>query len=233
MRLKPPQHIAIILDGNRRWARARGLPYFVGHEKGMRRVKEIAEHAQKLGVKVLTVFAFSTENWKRSAEERKHLFRIFEEMIDSYIDELTGKNVRINILGDPTPFPARLRRKMAEVMARTEKNKKLVFNVCLNYGGRADIVRAVKKIIKAKTQAGQVTERLISTNLYTENQPSVDLLIRTSGEHRISNFVFWQAAYAELYFPKVDWPGFTKHELDKAINEYHKRERRFGGNSKK
>lgn len=233
MRLKPPQHIAIILDGNRRWARARGLPYFVGHERGMRRVKEIAEYAQELGVKVLTVFAFSTENWKRSAEEKKHLFRIFEEMIDSYIEELTGRNVRINILGDPTPFPARLRRKMAEVMVRTKKNKELTFNVCLNYGGRADIVQAVKKIVKAKTPVGKITEELINVNLYTEGQPPVDLLIRTSGEQRISNFVFWQAAYAELYFPKADWPGFTKRELDKAIDEYHKRERRFGGNKQK
>jgi len=232
LKLEPPKHIAIILDGNRRWARERGLPYFMGHERGMRRVREIAEYAQKSGVKILTVFAFSTENWKRSVEEKKHLFRIFEEMIDAYVNELVGKNVRINILGDPAPFPDRLRRKIVEVMAKTEKNKDFIFNVCLNYGGRADIVRAVHKIVKTKTPVNKITEKLVDENLYTAGQPSVDLLIRTSGEQRISNFVFWQAAYAELYFPKIHWPAFTKRDLDKAIAEYWRRERRFGGNKK-
>jgi len=233
LKLNPPQHIAIILDGNRRWAKERGLPYFIGHERGMRRAREIAEYAGELGVKILTVFAFSTENWKRSVEEKKHLFRIFEEMIDAYVDQLSHKKIRINILGDPKPFPERLRKKIAEVVKKTKNNKGLIFNIALNYGGRSDIVQAVKKIMSAKTPIGKVTERLINKNLYTTDQLPVDLLIRTSGEQRISNFVFWQAAYAELYFPKIHWPAFTKRELDKAINEYHRRERRFGGNSKK
>lgn len=223
-----PNHIGIILDGNRRWARSRGLPTFFGHRKGMSNVKEIIKHAKKVGVKILTVYAFSTENWDRDPKEVAYLMKLFEKMLDSYGPMFKKENVKFVHMGTPDKFSAVLQNKLAKLISETKNNTAYTFCACLNYGGRDEIKRAVQKIIRAGYKANDITTQLISDHLDSAGVPDPDLIIRTSGEQRLSGFLTWQSQYSELYFPSVHWPGFTTKEFDKAIVEFNRRQRRFG-----
>ncbi|MBU3918825.1 di-trans,poly-cis-decaprenylcistransferase [Patescibacteria group bacterium] len=219
-----PYHIGIIMDGNRRWAKDKGLGSLAGHQKGFETFEKIARYCQKKGIKILTVFAFSTENWNRSKKEKDYLMKIFLSVFrKERIDELMKEKVKINVLGQKYRFSKQLQKKIQEIEDLTKDNTKFILNICLSYGGRADIIEAIKKIGEKK-----ITEDLISKNLWTQGLPDPDLIIRTGKEKRISNFLIWQAAYAELYFSDKHWPEFTEHDLDKALKEYDERKRRFG-----
>lgn len=228
-KVKIPYHLGIIMDGNRRWAKKNGLPVFEGHKKGLANLKKIAKYCRKKGVKILTVFAFSTENWNRSKEEVNYLIKLFSNALSSKnIKELSKDNTRINILGKFEKFPKRIQKKIEKIQKTTQGNKNFILNIALSYGGRLEIVEAVKKIIRKKISPENVNEDLISKNLWTENMPSPDLIIRTGKEKRISNFLIWQGAYSELYFSKKYWPEFSEKELEIAFADYAKRQRRFG-----
>jgi len=237
-REKIPAHIAIIMDGNGRWAKAKGVPRVAGHNAGMQAMKEIVKASSQLGVKHLTVYAFSTENWKRSAEEVGGIFKLVVKYVNSELAELHENNVRVRILGDYTAVPKPAVESLEKSLETTKNNTGLQFNIALNYGSRAEIVRAVNLIEKDK-KAGvidsdmEITEELISRYLYTgiENGdiPDPDLIIRTSGEERLSNFMLWQSAYSEFGFTDVLWPDFTPAEYERMIEAYQNRERRFGG----
>jgi len=212
------------MDGNRRWAKDKGLGSLAGHQKGFETFEKIARYCQKKGIKILTVFAFSTENWNRSKKEKDYLMKIFLSVFrKERIDELMKEKVKINVLGQKYRFSKQLQKKIQEIEDLTKDNTKFILNICLSYGGRADIIEAIKKIGEKK-----ITEDLISKNLWTQGLPDPDLIIRTGKEKRISNFLIWQAAYAELYFSDKHWPEFTEHDLDKALKEYDERKRRFG-----
>lgn len=227
--IKIPFHLGIIMDGNRRWARSQGLPTLIGHKKGLQTFKKIANYCYKRGVKILTVFAFSTENWNRSKEEINYLMRLFESMLNKKnIESLHKKGVKINIIGQKNRFPKTLQKKIKEVEKLTRKNKKAILNIALSYGGRADILQAVKKIIREKLSPKKINEEIFSKFLWTKGQPDPDLIIRTGKEKRISNFLIWQGAYAELYFSDKFWPEFTEHDLEEAFLDYSNRQRRFG-----
>lgn len=226
--LKIPYHIAIILDGNRRWAREHNLSIYEGHWQGMENIGKFIKTCADLGVKILTVYAFSTENQKRSEEEKQGLFKIFRHILKIKRKEFKKNNVRIKILGDISYFPRDLQKEIIKTVEFLKDGKKFQLNVALNYGGRADILQAVKKIVKSGISSENITEDLISKNLYTSGDPDPDLIIRPGGEMRLSNFLIWQASYAELYFSSKLWPEFDEKELDKAIMEYNRRERRFG-----
>ena len=219
-----PYHIGIIMDGNRRWAKQKGLSPLQGHKKGLEIFEKIARHCQKRGIKILTVFAFSTENWNRSKREVDYLMKLFLKTFSKKrIDELMKEKVKVNILGQKYRLSKKLQKKIQEVEELTKINSKLILNIALSYGGRADIVEAVKKIGSKK-----ITEDLISKNLWTQGLRDPDLVIRTSNEKRISNFLIWQAAYSEFYFSDKHWPEFDEKELDKILKEYDRRKRRFG-----
>ncbi len=227
-----PKHVAIIIDGNGRWAKERGLPRTFGHRVGINRVKEIVKVADKLGIKVITFFAFSTENWTRPEKEVNMLMRSLNNFLDRNIAELDEKNIRLMVIGRDDPIPKFLQTKIKEAQDRTKDNTGLIAVLALNYGSRQEIVDAVKKftnaVIKDEANLEGLDIENFSNYLYTAGLPDPDLLIRTSGEMRISNFLLWQLSYAELYFPKKYWPDFGKEDLEKAIEEYQKRERRFG-----
>jgi len=223
-----PQHIAIILDGNRRWAKEKKLPTFFGHKKGMENAKKMVLYAQKVGVQVMTMYAFSTENWSRSEKEVNYLMKLFENYIDKYIKEYSKHGIKFRHIGDIKKLPESLQKKIKNAIELTKNNTGLVANLALNYGGRDEIKRAVQKLIDSGTKSKDITLDLISENLDTAGLPDPDLIIRTSGEQRTSGFLIWQAAYSELYFPKCHWPDFDEKELDKAIAEFNKRQRRFG-----
>ena len=229
---KLPRHVAIIMDGNGRWAKKHKLNVAMGHRQGVETLREIIRHTDDLKIEALTIYAFSTENWKRSKEEVGALMQLILDFFKSEIDELDEKNVRILILGEKDVFPDKQREVLIEAERRTGDNTGLTLNICLNYGGRAELVRAEKSIVE-DVQAGRlsldkVDETTISDRLYTANQPDVDLMIRTSGEMRLSNFLLYQCAYAEFLFPKVLWPDFTVQDYDEALLAYGGRERRFG-----
>lgn len=223
-----PRHIAIIMDGNGRWAKQRGLPHIAGHRKGADSLKKVVKACDEIGVKYLTVFAFSTENWGRPEREVNFLMGLFSEIIDKEIDELDRKNVRWRFLGRIQRLPQKLREKIRQAMDRLDKNTGLNFNVMINYGGRAEIIDAIKSINNEQLNNEQIDEKLVAEHLYTKGMPDPDLLIRTASEMRISNFLLWQIAYAEIYVTPVLWPDFTKEDLILAIQEFNKRERRFG-----
>ena len=237
-REKIPAHIAIIMDGNGRWAKAKGVPRVAGHNAGMQAMKEIVKASSQLGVKHLTVYAFSTENWKRSAEEVGGIFKLVVKYVNSELAELHKNNVKVRILGDYTQVPKPAVESLEKSLETTKYNTGLQFNIALNYGSRAEIVRAVNLIEKDK-KAGvidpdmEITEELISRYLYTGTEngdiPDPDLIIRTSGEERLSNFMLWQSAYSEFGFTDVLWPDFTPAEYERMIEAYQNRERRFGG----
>lgn len=224
-----PKHIGIIIDGNRRWAKAHNLPTLEGHRVGSDKVKEIAEYAIAKGVKILTIFAFSTENWKRSEEEINYLFKLFSIFLDKETDRLAKKGIKLQILGDRSRFNVDLQRAIVRSEEKATEAKNGILNLCVNYGGRDEIINAIKNIVKNKIPAPEITEELVSKNLYTANLPDPDFIIRTSGEQRLSGFLTWQSVYSELYFVKKMWPEFTKDDFDEALLEFSKRQRRFGG----
>jgi undecaprenyl diphosphate synthase len=227
-----PKHIAIIIDGNGRWAKEKGLSRSDGHREGIERIKEIIGAANKLGLKAITFFAFSTENWDRPKNEVNMLMRYLNNFLDRQIGELIKNNIRFKVIGENEPIPKYLQEKIRDVQLRTKDNTGLVVNIALNYGARQEIVNAAKRFASAVTK-GQTRIESLDTEefgrlLYTADLPDPDLLIRTSGEMRLSNFLLWQLSYAELYFPKKYWPDFKTKDLEEAVQAYQKRERRFG-----
>lgn len=228
-----PQHVAIIMDGNGRWAKLRHLPRIAGHRAGADSVRQVIETAREMGVKVLTLYTFSTENWKRPKNEIEALFGLLEQYLDKEEASLNKNNIRFSVIGDIDGLPESARSKIRSVMASTSGNTSLTLNLALNYGSRLEILRAVKGIardaVAGKVDPKDIDERTFSTYLYTSALPDPDLVIRTSGECRVSNFLLWQIAYSELYITKKLWPDFRKNDFKKAVAEYQKRERRFGG----
>ncbi len=222
---KIPNHIGIILDGNRRWAKEKGLPAFEGHRRGLETIKKIINYSKEKGIQILTLFVFSTENWKRGKEEVGYLMWLVRKAISSYFKHLHKNKIRVKVIGQREKLSKALQKEIAKVEKITKANKDMTVNFALSYGGRAEIVAAVKKIIKKKVPFQKVNENTIKENLWTSD---VDLIIRTGREQRISNFLIWQAAYSELYFYPKYWPDFSKQDLDKAITEYSRRQRRFG-----
>jgi len=223
-----PSHIALIMDGNGRWAKARGLPRVAGHRAGTDNLHRILRAAKDFGVKVVTVYAFSTENWNRPRPEVMALMAILEQVIDEELEELHRNGVRIRHIGRSEGLGKRLVGKIRRAQEHTRENQDLVLNVAFNYGGRADIIDAVRQIIQDGVPADQVDEATISRYLSTGGLPDPDLIIRTGGDMRLSNFLIWQAAYAEFYSTKVFWPDFDRQELYQALLAYQQRERRFG-----
>jgi undecaprenyl diphosphate synthase len=221
-----PEHVAIIMDGNGRWAKRRSLPRMAGHRRGIERLREIVYAAKDYGVKILTLFAFSTENWNRPKREIKGLFRALERYLRDEVGELMKNDARLHPVGRLKRLPISLQRELSRVERVTMNNKGIILNLALNYGGRSDIVDAVKKIIAHPPK--KIDEEIFSKYLSTSGQPDPDLLIRTSGEMRISNFLLWQLAYSELWITPILWPDFKKENLLGAIIDYQKRERRFG-----
>ena len=233
---KLPRHVAIIMDGNGRWAKKHKLNVAMGHRQGVETLREVIRHTDDLKIEALTIYAFSAENWKRSKEEVGALMQLILDFFKSEIDELDEKNVRILILGEKDMFPDKQREVLIEAEHRTADNTGLTLNICLNYGGRAELVRAAQSIAQdvkdGKLNIADVNEQTISDRLYTAGQPDVDLMIRTSGEMRLSNFLLYQCAYAEFLFPTVLWPDFTVQHYDEALVAYGSRERRFGSRLK-
>ncbi len=223
-----PSHIAIIMDGNGRWAKARHLPRTAGHKKGGEVLKNIVRHAGEIGIKYLSVYAFSTENWNRPKTEVTALFTLLLNFCENHVDELMSTGTRLRFLGDIDSMPAAQRAAMRSAEQKTEAGTGLQFNVCINYGGRQEIVNAVKQMINSGYTADAVTLDSIACYLYTADIGDPDLIIRTSGEQRLSNFFCWQSAYSEFVFVDTHWPDFTPDTLDQCIAEYCGRERRFG-----
>lgn len=230
-----PSSVAIIMDGNGRWAEKRRLPRVMGHNAGMKAMREIVSTASQLGVKFLTVYAFSTENWNRSDEEINGIFKLLIKYVDSELDKIAKNNVKINILGDRERLAQKVNEKIEQAIKRTEKNDGLIFNIALNYGGRDEILRSVKSVCQevksGVLQIDDIDAEKFEKHLYTGELgvKDPDLIIRTSGEIRISNFLLWQLAYSEMIFVDVLWPDFTPDIFKKTIKEYQRRSRRFGG----
>lgn len=231
--MKIPQHIAIILDGNGRWAKAKGMPRNYGHAQGSKNVERICEDAYRMGVKYLTVYAFSTENWSRPSEEVDALMKLLRNYMKTCLKTAAKNDMKIRVIGDITGLDADIRARIEELEEATKDNGGLNFQIAINYGSRDEIVRAVRCLAKdvreEKISPSEIDEACIEGYLDTHDIPDPDLLIRTSGEQRLSNYLLWQLAYTEFYFTDVPWPDFTKEELMKAISEYNERERRFGG----
>ena len=231
--MKSPQHIAIILDGNGRWAKAKGMPRNYGHAQGSKNVERICEDAYRMGVKYLTVYAFSTENWSRPSEEVDALMKLLRNYMKTCLKTAAKNDMKIRVIGDITGLDADIRARIEELEEATKDNGGLNFQIAINYGSRDEIVRAVRRLAKdvreEKISLSEIDEACIEGYLDTHDIPDPDLLIRTSGEQRLSNYLLWQLAYTEFYFTDVPWPDFTKEELMKAISEYNERERRFGG----
>lgn len=225
---KTPTHIAIIMDGNGRWAAARGLPRLEGHRAGTENLRQIIRACVEFGVKYLTLYAFSTENWGRPKEEVNGLLTILESVIDRELKELKEEGVRIVHVGRLEAMPKKVREKVCHSMDVTHTNDKLILNIAWNYGGRDEILFAIQQIIKSGIAPEAVTEDVITQHLFTNGCPDPDLIIRTSGEMRVSNFLIWQSAYSEWYFTPILWPDFNKEELKKAIEDFSHRKRRFG-----
>jgi undecaprenyl diphosphate synthase len=227
-----PAHVAIIMDGNGRWAKKQGMLRIMGHREGVRTVKEIVRAAPDAGIKVLTLYAFSTENWKRPALEVQALMALLKTYLQSELAELTANGVSLRCLGEREKLPLEVQTILAEVIAATASNSRLVLNLALNYGGRNEIIRAARALAwRAKTgelDPGEISEELFGSHLDTAGLPDPDLVIRTGGESRLSNFLLWQASYAELYITETLWPDFTSNDLTRAIEDYQARQRRFG-----
>ena len=229
-----PKHIAIIMDGNRRWAKSQGKPASFGHKAGAKTLENIVRYGNKIGLKYITVYAFSTENWKRTEEEVKALMTLLQNYLDDYSKRADSENIKVKILGDIKALSPKMQKSIINCMERTKDNTGITFNIALNYGGRDEIVKAVKKIAEevknGKISPENINEEMISNNLYTAGEPDPDLVIRTSGEIRLSNFLPWQLVYSEMLFINKNWPDFNEKDLDEAILEYQKRTRKFGAN---
>jgi len=223
---KMPNHIAFIIDGNGRWAKKRGLPRTVGHSYGVLTVEQTIKNCIELNIPVFSFYVFSTENWKRSQEEIEAIFNLLREYLNKIDEEYKEENIKLIVSGSLEKLPLDLQKAVKDVIEKTKNNKKFVLNICLNYGGRSEIVRAVNEIVASNIK--QIDENSFKNYLYTNSLPDPDFIIRTSGELRTSNFMPYQAAYAEWYFPKTLWPDFNKKQLFKALYEYQKRNRRFG-----
>jgi len=236
---KIPKHIAIVMDGNGRWANNKGLPRLAGHNAGMVAMKEIVKHSSILGVKHLTVYAFSTENWKRSVDEVNGIFKLLVLYVEKELKELNKNNVRVRILGDYSKLPKEAVKSLEKALKKTDKNTGLQFNIALNYGSRDEMIQAIRligeDIRQGLVKPENITEESFSKYLFTGEKfadvPDPDLVIRTSGEKRLSNYLLWQSAYSEFVFMETLWPDFTPTEYEKAIEEYQNRNRRFGGRS--
>ena len=230
---KVPNHVAIIMDGNGRWANRRGLPRVAGHKEGMDVVQRIVRTAVRYRVKILTMYAFSTENWKRPKPEVDYLLRLPKKFLNVYLPELIEQNVRINIIGELDTLPNHTKKAVLYAKEKTENNTGLLLNFALNYGGRNEIISAVQQVVsdiaEGKLQKENVTEELFSSYLYTNAFCDPDLIIRTSGEQRLSNFLLWQSAYSEFWFTDELWPDFTEEMFEQALHEYQTRIRRYGG----
>ena len=237
---KMPVHVAIVMDGNGRWATAKGLPRMAGHNAGMKVMKEIVRRSGELGIKHLTVYAFSTENWKRSIEEISGIFGLIVVYVEKELRELSANNVKVRVLGDYSMLPKESVKSMDKAIEETANNTGLQFNIALNYGGRDDIRRAATEVAKlaaeGKIRPEDIDEDMITDHLFTgkfhENVPDPELIIRTSGEERLSNFLLWQAAYSEFVFADELWPDFTPEAFERCIEEFQHRDRRFGGRKK-
>jgi len=230
---KVPEHVAIIMDGNGRWAIKKGLPRTYGHKRGVDVLKEILKASKKLGCKILTVYAFSTENWTRPTKEVNFLINLFSEVLRNEIEEIHEESTKIKFIGDLTPFPETLKKIITNSESLTKNNNKFLLNVCVNYGGRQEIVKVAKELAlkssSGEIKPSEVNEELFNSELLTSGIKDPELLIRTSGEKRISNFLLWQLAYSEIYISDVLWPDFNEFEFLKAIIDYQSRNRRFGG----
>jgi undecaprenyl diphosphate synthase len=223
-----PTHIGIIMDGNGRWALSRGLPRLAGHRAGTENLRRVIEACIEFGIKYLTIYAFSTENWGRPRQEVQGLMRIFEDVIDRELQQLDDQGVQLRHIGRLDRLKPAFRKKVLEAVEKTKHNDRLVLNVAFNYGGRDEIMCAIQAMIRDGAKPEDVDEDLVSKYLYTAGVPDPDLIIRTSGELRGSNFLLWQGAYSEWYFPSTYWPDFDKEELRRALDEYNQRERRYG-----
>lgn len=232
---KLPNHLAIIMDGNGRWAKQQGLLRVIGHENGTKSVREVVEASAEIGIKHLTLYAFSTENWNRPKVEVKTLMKLLVKSLKKEIKTLQDNDIRLNAIGCLNDLPKKAKEELEEVLEKTKNNKRMILTLALSYGSREELINMVKKISdKVKNNiisSDSIDESIINKHLYTQNLPDVDLLIRTSGEQRISNFLLWQIAYAELYFTSILWPDFKKHDLYTALIDYQNRERRFGKTS--
>ncbi len=230
---KEIKHVAIIMDGNGRWAKKRNLPHLEGHRKGAEAVKEAIKVSQEFGIKYLTLYAFSTENWKRSKEEIDGLMDLLEEFIDSNLKELNEQNIRFKTIGRIKEFPETTYKKILKAVESTKNNDKGTLVLALNYGGRAEIIDTAKKIawkaVNKELEINDITEELFADNLYDATIPDPDIMIRTSGEFRLSNFLLWELSYSEIYITDVLWPDFDRNEFLKAVENCTNRERRFGG----
>ena len=227
-----PRHIAIVMDGNNRWATRKGFEGTAGHREGAKRLKSTVKRCATLGIDALTVFAFSSENWRRPQQEVDELMRLFMQSLDEEVDELNSHDVCLRFIGDLSRFSDELRRSMQQSMQLTAGNQRMTFNVAVNYGGRWDVTQAARRLVAQamdrELTVAEVDERRLAQGLCLANQPALDLCIRTGGEQRISNFLLWDIAYCELYFTDCLWPDFDDHELDRAIDDYARRQRRFG-----
>lgn len=228
-----PKHIGIIMDGNGRWAKKRGLPRSAGHREGAKTLEKITRFAGDIGIRYITYYAFSTENWKRPSKEVESLMKLMVMYLDDYKRLLGGEDIRIRIIGKREGLSEEILEKIRIVEENTKHNSKITMNIAVNYGGREDIVNAVKNIAQSvkegKISSDDITEETISSNLYTSYMPDPDLIIRPSGELRLSNFLMWQSAYSELWFSNINWPDFTKDDFLRAISDFQKRNRRYGG----
>jgi undecaprenyl diphosphate synthase len=231
--MKVPDHIAIIMDGNRRWAERKGVPHMMGHAEGVRSVDEITEQSARMGVKAVTLYGFSTENWSRPREAVASLFGLMRTSLEKYISKVKNNNIRFNTIGRIGDLPSYLSEALEKATEDTRGNTGMVITVALNYGARQEILDAVNAAVNETGRGGarehRITQQDLEKHLYTAALPDPDLIIRTSGEIRLSNFLLWQSAYSELYFTDTLWPDFRKPDLEKAIEEYDKRQRRFGG----
>ncbi|MBE7030914.1 MAG: isoprenyl transferase [Ruminococcaceae bacterium] len=231
--LSPPEHIAIIMDGNGRWAKKRGLPRTAGHKAGAKTLEHITRAAGRMGVRYLTVYAFSTENWKRPAEEVSELMKLLGTYLDDYRNLIGEDDIRIRVIGSREGLSVDILEKIDRVEQATADRKSLTLNIALNYGGREEITAAVRRIATevagGRLECAQIDQTMVGAHLYTADIPDPDLVIRPSGEQRLSNFLLWQCAYSEFWYSDVNWPDFTEQDLRRAIDDYHKRNRRFGG----
>lgn len=223
-----PYHLAVIMDGNGRWAKARGLPRVAGHRAGVENLRRVLRACSEFGIRILTIYAFSTENWGRPPAEVHGLMNILETVIDRELKQLHANGVQLRHIGELSGLAEGLQRKVKEAIALTRNNDQLVLNVAFNYGGRQDLIQAVQRIMREGIPPEEVDETLINYYLYTAGQPDPDLIVRTAGEMRLSNFLLWQASYSEYYSTPVYWPDFDRNELLKALNHFAHRERRFG-----
>lgn len=231
---KLPEHIGIIMDGNRRWAKQNGLPKNQGHKEGAKTLEKIVRYANKIGIKYITVYAFSTENWKRAEEEVNSIMLLMQNYLDSYSKRADSENIRMQFLGNLSELSNKMQKSITNCIEKTKNNTGIIFNIALNYGGRAEILKAIKEVVedvqKKVISVDNITEEILSSHLYTKGQPDPDLIIRTSGEMRLSNFLTWQSVYSELLFIDKHWPEFSEQDLDNSIIEFQKRTRKFGAN---